>query len=57
MKKQTTTVFNLLLGIALISTAQAGYEIVDVTDAWKDNFRSHTRVYLDYGDNRIPNAE
>lgn len=46
-----------MLSLAILLLAppylRAGYEIADLTDAWRDGFRGYTRVYLDYGDNRI----
>ncbi len=47
--------FSLIFGfvLSLASTLQAGYEIADLTDAWEDAFRGYTRVYLDFGENRI----
>ncbi len=53
MKRIAATLLLLLPDLS----AQAGYEIADLTDAWRDGFRGYTRVYLDDGDHRITSQE
>lgn len=45
------------MGILCGASLQAGYEIADVTEAWVNGFKGYTKVYLDYGDNRITGEE
>lgn len=49
----------ILAGISLLTplTLEAGLEIADLTDAWRDGFRGYTRVYIDYGENPITEEE
>lgn len=41
------------MGILSSVSLQAGYEIADITEAYKNGFQGYTKVYLDYGSNPI----
>lgn len=56
------TLRNVVLGALLggglaCGSLRAGFEIADVTEAYKDGFRGYTKVWLDYGDNPITAEE
>lgn len=47
----------LLFGSVVCSSLQAGFEIADISEAYRDGFRGYTKVWLDYGDNPITAEE
>lgn len=57
MKLKSAFVLAFLSLAASGSSSRAGFEIADLTEAWQDNFRGYTKVWIDYGDHRITAEE